>query len=308
MNTHCLFRHILIFLCAATIVMLTGCKSSRTATSHTAKKSQTLTHLSKNELSGHHPVTARLLSEADKWIGTPYKFAGTDRNGVDCSGFTLNVFKNALDIKLPRNSAAQFEWCTPVRRADLMAGDLVFFSTNSGKKINHVGLYVGDGRIIHASTSKRAVILASMDAKWFVDHYCGSGRVEPYYAMVGPKKKKKKERKSKKRAEPDIPDIPEVIQPELPLIAEKQAGQVAVQVPEVAQTVEVTTEITYVEEPVAVPEPPKVKTVSVKSSPASVKVAEQKNVRTVSPDEARRKVINTYKELPPDSVMTSFFE
>lgn len=131
-------------------------------------------------------ATMRLMAEADKWLGTPYRYGGTARGkGADCSGFVTQVFSDALAIKLPRNSARQQQWCSVLRggRSEMVPGDLVFFSSGKRGGVNHVGLYVGDGKMIHSSSSK-GVIVSSLDEAYYNRTYHSTGRVEPYYAMV----------------------------------------------------------------------------------------------------------------------------
>lgn len=274
----------------------TACRSGRNVTATSSKFQK---QLSKNEISRHHPATAKLLTEANSWIGTPYKYAGTDRSGVDCSGFTQTVFRKALAIALPRNSVAQSESCTPVRRNDLMAGDLVFFSTNSKNKIGHVGIYVGDGRMIHASTSQ-GVTLASIDSKWFADHYRGGGRVSEYYSMIGKRggsDRKRSGKRGKDGHEPDLNQVPSVAPlppltnqqiPDAPVIAQADSDEII---------------------PASMVSSPDTKTPpdTVSAAPIPVRVS-QSSKKEVTPAEARRRVLAKYKELPPDSVMSSFYE
>lgn len=125
-----------------------------------------------------------LLEEARTWIGTPYLWGGNDRNGVDCSGFVTQVYLAALDIKLPRTSATQHEYCTPLSRNQLSPGDLVFFATGKDStKVSHVGLYIGEGKMLHSSSS-RGVIVSSLSERYYTRTYLGAGRVERYHAMV----------------------------------------------------------------------------------------------------------------------------
>lgn len=126
-----------------------------------------------------------LLSEAHTWQGTPYLWGGNDRDGVDCSGFVTQVFKNALGIKLPRTSQTQSEWCTPLKRSDLRPGDLVFFATDNNREgeVSHVGLYIGDGNMIHSSSS-RGVIISSLDNTYYQRTFHSGGRVEQLQAML----------------------------------------------------------------------------------------------------------------------------
>ena len=118
-----------------------------------------------------------LLAEAYTWVGTPYRYGGQSRSGADCSGFVLQVYLNALQIKLPRSSSAQAEYCRNVKRSDLRPGDLVFFSIGKKKGgVNHVGLYVGNNMMLHASGS-RGVMVSSLDEPYFRRHYHSAGRV-----------------------------------------------------------------------------------------------------------------------------------
>ncbi|GIP30763.1 hypothetical protein J23TS9_58930 [Paenibacillus sp. J23TS9] len=110
----------------------------------------------------------------DDVIGTKYKTAGTTTSGFDCSGFTAYVFKH-LGINLPHQSGSQFSMGSAVSRSDLRAGDLVFFNT-SGSGVSHVGIYVGDGKFAHASTS-RGVMVSSLSDSYYVNRYVGAKRV-----------------------------------------------------------------------------------------------------------------------------------
>lgn len=136
-------------------------------------------------------ATKTLLKEADGWLGVPYAFGGTDkRKGVDCSGLTTKVYLDAFSIKLPRNSAEQQQWCEPLSFDAMGIGDLVFFSSK-GKRgsVGHVGIYVGDGKMIHSSSSK-GVIVSDLSDSYYKRTYHSSGRVAKYYALVEQKPKK----------------------------------------------------------------------------------------------------------------------
>ncbi len=135
--------------------------------------------------------TRRLLSEADKWLGTPYKYGGETPDGVDCSGFVLNVYRDALGIKLPRNSAKQQEYCTRISKNQLQEGDLVFFTVRGGRKVGHVGIYIGHGKMIHSSSSK-GVIVSPLSQKYYVDNFYSAGRVDALFAMKANMKKTQK--------------------------------------------------------------------------------------------------------------------
>lgn len=123
--------------------------------------------------------TARaVIAEAERWIGTPYRYGGqTRRKGTDCSGMTMVIFEEKTGVKLPRSSAEQQRFCTPVSRGDLRPGDLVFFASSTrGSRVSHVGIYKGNGEFIHASSS-RGVMVSSLDQKYFAAHFHSAGRV-----------------------------------------------------------------------------------------------------------------------------------
>ena len=124
------------------------------------------------------PQINALISEATRWLGVPYRYAGNDMNGVDCSGLTSQVYLKSLKVKMPRNSREQQRWCLVVKKSELVPGDLVFFATGSDKnRVNHVGIYIGNGEIIHASSS-RGVIVSSINEKYYLKRYHSSGRPE----------------------------------------------------------------------------------------------------------------------------------
>ena len=96
--------------------------------------------------------------------------------GFDCSGFVHYVFAQTLGIDLPFNSARQFHAGTTVDRNELRSGDLVFFHTR-GKRISHVGIYLGDGRFIHSPTSGERVRVDRLSAHYWSRHFAGARRL-----------------------------------------------------------------------------------------------------------------------------------
>jgi cell wall-associated NlpC family hydrolase len=95
--------------------------------------------------------------------------------GFDCSGFVRYVFRNSLGLKLPSTSASQFHAGVKVSRADMKTGDLVFFRTR-GKRISHVGIYLGNGHFIHAPTTGKRVSISSLDNGYWSKHFAGAKR------------------------------------------------------------------------------------------------------------------------------------
>lgn len=139
-------------------------------------------------------VGSALVKEAKRWLGTPYRYGGESKSGADCSGMLMVIYRDVADLKLPRNSAAQCEYCFGIDKRQLSPGDLVFFSTSKGRgKVSHVGMYIGSGKMIHASSS-RGVIISDLDEKYYVNHYHSSGRVYGItYAATGNKRKEYKD-------------------------------------------------------------------------------------------------------------------
>ncbi len=111
----------------------------------------------------------QVRSELEKYIGTRYKWGGTGRTGFDCPGFFRTMYLKLFGIDLPHNARQQFYSSRFTRRSikSLSIGDLVFFSpTGRSSRINHVGIYLDNGRFIHAS-SKRGITISSLDDRYW---------------------------------------------------------------------------------------------------------------------------------------------
>jgi len=110
-------------------------------------------------------------------VGTPYRYGGnTPEGGFDCSGLVNYVYSDMLDIRLPRTTRDLFAWQGPrIAPEKLAAGDLVFFGSRGG--VTHVGIYVGEGRFVHAPSSGGTVRLDHLDGHYWRDHYTGSRRI-----------------------------------------------------------------------------------------------------------------------------------
>lgn len=118
----------------------------------------------------HETKIDALLAEADSYLGTPYRYGGMTRNGIDCSAFVLSVYGAAMGMDLPRVAAAQAGEGVRVDRSELKKGDLVFFS-HGGGRISHVGIVhevTADGEVkfIHAATSRGVMISPLTDKYW----------------------------------------------------------------------------------------------------------------------------------------------
>lgn len=108
---------------------------------------------------------------------TPYRYGGnTPDGGLDCSGFVDHVFLKVLGRRLPRTSREISRIGMNVERRDLRPGDLVFFNTRD-EPYSHVGIYVGEGRFVHAPGSGKAISLAVMEQKYWRMRYDGARRI-----------------------------------------------------------------------------------------------------------------------------------
>ncbi len=111
---------------------------------------------------------------AAQLIGAPYHFGGADLQGFDCSGLAVYVYGQA-GVEIPRTADAQRRAARPVPIEALSPGDLVFFRIHS-RHVNHVGIYAGNGRFIHAPRSGERVSFGSLEDAYYHKHFAGAGR------------------------------------------------------------------------------------------------------------------------------------
>ncbi len=115
-----------------------------------------------------------VVSIAARFIGTPYRYGGDSPQGFDCSGLVFYSFER-MGLKVPRTAADQRKAAERVRRDDLEPGDLVFFRSSKGR-VDHVGIYAGEGRFIHAPNSGSVVSYAYLDDPYYRSHFVSAGR------------------------------------------------------------------------------------------------------------------------------------
>lgn len=117
-----------------------------------------------------------LKKSAYSFLGARYRFGGNSRYALDCSSFTQQVFREQ-EVSLPRTAREQFRIGSVVPVGDLRKGDLVFFRTYAPFP-SHVGIYLGDRKMIHASSKSRRVVVSSMDTPYYLSRYLGARRIE----------------------------------------------------------------------------------------------------------------------------------
>ncbi len=118
--------------------------------------------------------TDTIIKTAEKYLKTPYKFGGDSPKGFDCSGFTKFVYEKH-GKKLPRLADVQYKQGKVIARSKLKPGDLVFFTTYE-PGASHVGIYYGNGKFIHASSS-RGVMISRLDETYWKPRYLGARRI-----------------------------------------------------------------------------------------------------------------------------------
>ncbi|MFD2863403.1 C40 family peptidase [Mucilaginibacter antarcticus] len=116
----------------------------------------------------------KLFNFVYEWIGTPYRFGGSTKKGIDCSAFTKQLYNQVFNLDIKRNSRDIFSMVNPIAKDELKEGDLVFFKIHS-RSISHIGIYLGDNRFAHASL--KGVAISSLDDAYYSRYFYKGGRV-----------------------------------------------------------------------------------------------------------------------------------
>jgi len=145
-----------ISLVTAAVLLLAGCATSPSAPESPSGEGEAI------------------VQAASALIGTPYHFGGADLQGFDCSGLVLYSHEK-IGLEIPRTAADQRRSALPVADDAISPGDLVFFHLH-GRRVNHVGIYAGSGRFIHAPSSGGVVSYADLSDPYYSKHFAGAGR------------------------------------------------------------------------------------------------------------------------------------
>ncbi|MEX0422132.1 bifunctional murein DD-endopeptidase/murein LD-carboxypeptidase [Providencia rettgeri] len=172
----------------AIAVTLTACTNPKSAknTQYTAKSDtrmlngsagDSLTMASQDEfeeLVQSVDTKSKIMNQYADWKGVAYRLGGTTKNGVDCSSFVQRTFLEQFGVELPRTTSEQESSGKSVKRNNLKVGDIVLFKT--GRTMKHVGIYIGDEKFVHASTSS-GVIVSEMTNSYWSKRYYASRRI-----------------------------------------------------------------------------------------------------------------------------------
>lgn len=166
------------FIIGMALLFLTGCRTTRNNFSETEMR-EIVQAASKLNMYIDYDDNHELYIEAASWIGTPYQYGGTFRNGIDCSAFTKKIYQNVYHKNIARHSNDQMKISSRrIRKRKLKEGDLVFFGSSQNKKrCSHVGIYLKDKKFIHASSSK-GVTVSSLHQKYWKKYWISGGRVK----------------------------------------------------------------------------------------------------------------------------------
>lgn len=119
----------------------------------------------------------KFIEAAKTYLGTPYKYGGATRSGIDCSGFILCAYRDAGLGSLPHSSKTLYSQSTKITASEREPGDLVFFADSDG--ISHVAIYIGNNQVIHAISDgpRTGVVISSLSENYWKNHYHSSGRI-----------------------------------------------------------------------------------------------------------------------------------
>lgn len=156
------------------LLLLAGCSSSQQAANKERANKKPKSSLTYSVSKTAVPVKPTLHQTFQKWRGVPYRFGGVDDQGIDCSAFTRTIFQESYGMELPRSTYEQVELGKEISQQELQPGDVVFFRT--GRNARHNGVYVGNGKFAHASTSV-GVTISRLDNVYWRSRYWQARRL-----------------------------------------------------------------------------------------------------------------------------------
>lgn len=169
-------------ICLGVVAGVVGCSSTiRYARTASHVKREPVMHRAVSNASVRQPVYSakaddRLSAVISSYLGTPYRYGGISRQGLDCSGFVHVVFKDVYHLSLPHTTRKLRRLGLKVALSSAQRGDLVFFSGGVWGRVNHVGIYLGEGLFAHASSSK-GVTYSTLQDPYYKKHVVELRRV-----------------------------------------------------------------------------------------------------------------------------------
>ena len=129
-----------------------------------------------NDITENGIEKSLMMESVMDWLGTKYRFGGDSRRSIDCSAFTRRIFRETMDIELPRTARYQYKIGEKIAREDLQFGDLVYFKTRSYAVVTHIGIYLADNIFVHAGR-RDGVSFASLENGYYNRKYRGARRL-----------------------------------------------------------------------------------------------------------------------------------
>jgi murein DD-endopeptidase len=163
---HCFLSTLPIVMLMVMLLQLSGCAWRNPAPAYSAGRPGSNAGVSVNG--------SRVATTATRLVGTPYRYGGTTPKGFDCSGLVYYSYQQAGQV-VPRTSAAQFSAASQISFKDARPGDLLFFA--SRKSVDHVAIYLGDDRFVHAPSNGKQVTVGKMTTPHYRDHFVAAGRL-----------------------------------------------------------------------------------------------------------------------------------
>lgn len=164
---------------AVLMILLSACATTQTPrTSDEASQTHRLEDADSTEMRDLGQVSNEVIIRAISLVGTPYRYGGTQPGtGFDCSGLIGYVFSEAAGLKLPRTTRELIDIdARAIDRDDLQAGDLIYFNSRGGR-VSHIGIYVGEGRFVHAPSTGGVVRIDKLNTPYWTKFYVGAKRV-----------------------------------------------------------------------------------------------------------------------------------
>lgn len=123
------------------------------------------------------PVKEVVEAFINKWWKVPYVYGGNSMRGIDCSAFTQRFYKDVIGKKIPRTAREQFKAADKIEKDSLHMGDLVFFSSKLSPSGWHVGIYLWDGKFVHAANRKEDIKISNLSDSIYQKSFKGAGRI-----------------------------------------------------------------------------------------------------------------------------------
>lgn len=161
-----------------------SCKSGKDLSKNEEKNTNTTTSSSKKLSKKYAELLAvaendidniKLYAFIDEWYGTPYKYGGKNKSGIDCSNFSAQLYSNVYHKTLSGSSSSIFKQCKSLSKNELREGDLVFFKIEK-EEISHIGIYLQNNKFVHATT-KKGVMINDLNEAYYKKYYYKGGRI-----------------------------------------------------------------------------------------------------------------------------------